>query len=274
MPETMRHTFLEKDVRYALEAEHPLQATAEQVAEIYMDSIVQAIVAHPRSLQKRIGPSELGTACPRALLHKLNQDDEPADSRVPWKPTIGTAVHAWLEDVFDGVSAAGGAMPGRYVTEQRVTVGTVGATTITGSADLFDTWAGFVLDHKIIGKSMLQKYRAHGPSLVYESQAQLYGKGFEDAGHTVKGVGICFLSRDQEFSDAFIWTSPYDRAHAEATLARANQLESLRVALGLEAALALYPPCEDRFCRWCGSGSSFGRRPAATSTAAAIFATA
>lgn len=265
--EIMRHSFLGRDIRYGLEAEHLQQAAAERVAEVYMDTIVNAIVNQPRSLQRRIGPSELGIECSRALLHKLAQSPEPADARVPWKPTIGTAVHAYLEEAFGAVSAPDGAMPGRYLTEQRVSVGTVGGVEITGSSDLFDTWEGFVLDHKIIGTSNMKKYRSHGPSEQYRRQAHLYGRGFVRAGHKVTGVGICFLSRDKEFTDSFIWTDPYDEALAVETLTRADGLASLLAGVGLEQALGFFPACEDHWCRWCGSGSSFGRREAATTTA-------
>ena len=54
--------------------------------------IRHAIAHHPRSLQKRIGPSEVGTPCDRRIGYKLlgHTENERGDA---WKPTVGTAVH-------------------------------------------------------------------------------------------------------------------------------------------------------------------------------------
>ncbi len=254
-------------VRYTLAADHDQHDIAVSIADTYLDTIVDAIVNQPRSLQRRIGPSEMGVECNRAILHKLNGDEEPRDARPPWKPTIGTAVHTYLEEAFEKASQPGQEQEGRWLTEKRVTVGEVGGVKITGSTDLFDTWTGTVMDHKITGKSTTQKYRAHGPSRQYYIQAMLYGKGWKAAGYDVRMVAICFLPREGELSgDSFIWTAPYDEQAALDALARLNGLSALLKAAGIEQALTLYGECDDRWCRWCSSGSSFGKRPMATST--------
>ena len=67
---------------------------------------------------------------------------------------------------------------------------------------------------------------------------------------------ICFLPREGELSDAFIWSEPYDRSVAEETLDRVNRLAELLQAIGIDAAVSLYPPCDDTWCPWCGTGSS------------------
>jgi len=254
-------------IRYSLAHEHEHSAQAVSVADTYLDVIAGSIVNQPRSLQKRIGPSEMGVECDRAILHKLNGDPEP-DRGIPWKPTIGTATHAYLEEAFwKDANTVGSPNQGRWLVEQRVTVGEVAGTPITGSTDLFCTWTGTVLDHKVIGKSTGKKYRAHGPSRQYYCQAQLYGLGWKNAGYDVKMVAIAFLPREGELSgDTFIWTAPYDEQTALDTLARVNGLAAVLAAAGIETALGLYPPCSDRWCRWCSSGSSFGARPMSTST--------
>lgn len=64
------------------------------------------ILAHPRSLQEVIGPSEMGTPCLRRLGFKLSGtpaaqiDVESID--IPWRPTVGTAIHSWMADTFAG----------------------------------------------------------------------------------------------------------------------------------------------------------------------------
>lgn len=253
-------------IRYSLAHQHEHSDQAVSLADAYLDIIADSIVNQPRSLQKRIGPSEMGVECERAILHKLNGDQEPRGG-IPWKPTIGTAVHTYLEEAFEKASAPGQEQAGRWLTERRVTVGEIAGTTITGSTDLFDTWTGTVMDHKIIGKSTGKKYRAHGPSRQYYIQAMLYGKGWKAAGHNVKMVAICFLPREGELSgDTFIWTAPYDEQAALDAIARANGLAAVLAAVGIDKALTLYGECDDRWCRWCGSGSSFGNRPLQTTT--------
>lgn len=254
-------------VRYSLAHEHEHSDQAVSLADTYLDVIVDSIVNQPRSLQKRIGPSEIGVECERAILHKLNGDPEPRGG-IPWKPTVGTAVHSYLEEAFTAdANTVGSDNQGRWLVEQRVTVGHLGETPITGSTDLFDIWTGTVLDHKVIGKSTGKKYRAHGPSRQYYVQGMLYGLGWKRAGYDVKMVAICFIPREGELSgDTFIWTAPFDEQTALDAMARLNGLHALLGAVGIDKALELYQPCDDRWCRWCGSGSSFGSRPLQTTT--------
>ncbi|MBO0596365.1 hypothetical protein I2485_01930 [Nesterenkonia sp. E16_7] len=252
---------------------HRMADEATAVGETYLDVIIGSIVNQPRSQQTRIGPSEMGQDCRRAILHRLNGDRPPQRADVPWKPTIGTAVHDYLERTFNTVSAEDGSQPGRYLTEERVTVGTIGFQEIDGSTDLYDTWGKAVIDHKIIGKSSMKKYRAHGPSEQYRKQAHLYGKGWAEDGWQVDMVMIAFLPREGELTDTYLWSEPYNPRVAWETLQRTEQLEQLRRSLGIEAALALYSPCDYRFCDWCNTGTRFEKQ-APASTTAELFATA
>lgn len=247
-------------ISYSITADHEQADLAIGVAETMLDTLVDSITNHPRSLQKRIGPSEMGHPCKQAILHKLNADPEPERPNVPWKPTIGTAAHALMDEYFTKASSPRGREPERWLCEETVSVGHIGDTEITGSCDLYDRWSGTVIDFKFIGSWAMKNYRANGPSEQYRRQAHLYGKGFEDDGFPVRLVAIAFLPRDGELTDAYIWTAPYERSIAEDTLQTVNHLETLRAALGIEAALALYEPCEDRWCPWCGTQSTFTPR--------------
>lgn len=251
-------------LRYNLAAEHAAADLAQAFADDYMDVIIRSIVNQPRSLQKRIGPSEMGVECARAILHKLNGDQEPDRGNTPWKPTIGTSVHNYLETAF---TKANTPTQIRWGTEHRVTVGTVAGIPITGSADLFDDKHGVVGDHKIVGKSMLASYRANGPGEQYRRQAHLYGRGFEALGLTVRLVAICFLPREGELDDTFIWTEPYNQSLAIETVERVDALAALLAAVGVDQAVAQFAECDNRWCRWCGTGNSFGKQPLAGSTA-------
>jgi hypothetical protein len=207
-------------------------------------TIIEAAIEHqPRSLQLAIGPSELGNECERCLAHKLAGTPESRDAA--WLPFIGTAVHEQLEQIIlahENTRASLG-MPGRFLTENRVTVGQVGGVAITGSTDLFDTHTGTVIDWKCVGTTTLRKAKGSGASTVYRRQAHLYGKGWQDAGYTVNTVLIYFLPRNAvSLADGCPWAEPYDRADAEATLQRADNLAKAVGALGLEQVLAGLPP--------------------------------
>lgn len=230
--------------------------TVSALAEDYTKVIKRSIAAHPRSLQKRIGPSEIGMDCTRRLLHKLNGDNEP--ERGPaWKPAIGTAVHTQLEKWFEAENKRIRFI--RWVCEHRVTVGEINGETIAGSCDLFDTITRTVIDHKIVGPRQLLDYRANGPSNQYRVQAHLYGLGFfrdPEPWGTPTEVMIAFLPRDGELSRAYYWHEPWQPAIAIEALNRVNQCDRERRELGMDIALQLYPECANPFCPWCSNGPS------------------
>lgn len=195
--------------------------------------IEHAIVHQPRSLQKRIGPSELGTPCQACLAAKL-AGWQKNDDGVPWLPTVGTAVHALFSEFIiehENDRNATHTTGIRWLSEQTVTVGHLGDTPITGSVDLFDTHTGTVIDFKVVGASTLRNAR-RGPSEVYRTQVALYAHGYAAAGYDVRNVGIWFVPRNSvTLNDAIWWHEPYDPARAVAALERANQLHTNLTAL-------------------------------------------
>lgn len=195
--------------------------------------IEDAIVNHPRSLQTTIGPSEIGTPCDHCLAAKLAGWEQHRD--VAWLPTIGTAVHAWIEGAFIASENARGAQHTgglRYLTEARVMVGHIAGQEVWGSTDLLDLTTGMTVDWKLVGVSTLRRAKAHGPSPVYRVQADLYAKGWNDAGHRVDHVAIAYLPRNAtSLDDAVWWTASHDRARAVTALARANAMAANLAAL-------------------------------------------
>lgn len=211
-------------------------------------TIKDAILNHPRSLQTRIGPSEVGHSCARRIGYKLlGHPETNAGADVPWLPTIGTGVHGWLEDTF--TDANGPLDEPRWLTEMTVSVGEIGSTDITGHADLFDRSTGTVIDWKIVGPTTLRKYKAGGPSPEYRAQAHLYGRGFTRRGLRVRRVMIAFLPRNSELRDAHIWSEPYNEQIALDALNRAEGIHLTTSALGLQGLAVL--PTADAYCARC-----------------------
>lgn len=210
--------------------------------------IIEAdITNQPRSLQKRIGPSEIGIDCDRCLTHKLAGTTE-VPQPAAWLPYVGTAMHEQLENVISKHENArlDLGMGWRYMAETRVTVGTIGGTEITGSCDLFDTHTGTVIDWKLVGTTTLRKAKAHGASDQYRAQAMLYGKGWEARGFTVKTVCIYYLPRNAvSLTDAYPWITTYQPALADQALARANRLHDLITTVGADTAINAQPEHTD-----------------------------
>lgn len=209
--------------------------------------IKQRINNHPRSLQRRIGPSELGTGCTRRLAHKLAGTTETNTRDSAWKPTVGTAVHAWLEDTFTQANA--GTHPARWLVELTVDVGDIGGVPITGHVDLYDRVTATVIDWKIVGASSLRNKRANGPGEQYRTQTHLYGRGITRRGLPVDTVMIVCLPQNADLHDTYVWHEPYDEQVALDALTRASTVQHLVDNGGAGAAAAL--PTADAFCNWC-----------------------
>lgn len=218
--------------------------------------IIKAYVENqPRSLQVKIGPSEIGQACARRIGYKLlNAPDFNPQQIVPWKAFIGTCVHAELANIFDRNNLAYSAKvsPGdeRWLVEHKVTVGQLGPEEIDGHTDLYDRVTCGVIDWKIVGPSPLKGYKASGPGPQYRSQGHLYGRGWHRGyGLPVDYVMIVFLPRNGELHDTHIWHEPYDEQVAIEALNRAGAIKSVVGALGVEALTKL--PSTDNYCYRC-----------------------
>ena len=203
----------------ASKALHQPGTTLEDVTQPVEALLLNAIENQPRSLQKRIGPSEIGTECDHCLAAKLAGWEENS-SGIPWASTVGTAIPALLESFVNNHQAQAWnprtdptPPPTRYFTEQTVTVGTIGGQPITGSIDLLDVATGTTVDWKAVNPTRLRDYKTRGPSQVYRVQAHLYAKGCNDAGIPVNRVSICFLPRgSNNFFERHWWSEPYDRS--------------------------------------------------------------
>lgn len=229
--------------------------TAELARTDLMDAIRHKITHHPRSLQRRIGPSEIGNPCDRRLGYKLlGQPENPRGDA--WKPTIGTAVHAWLEEALDDDDArllqANDYQLGdhdlTWITEKKVVVGYLAdGTEISGSCDAYHRPSRTIIDHKVVGVSSLRDKKANGPGQQYRVQVHLYAAGFVMAGHPVEHVAINFLPQNGNLTDAYWWSEPFDFAIAADAITRLRAIEAHITATGGVDGLH----ATEAWCAWC-----------------------
>ena len=207
---------------------------AENMMTVVLAIIEDSIVNAPRSLQKRIGPSEIGMECDHCLAARLAGWDR-TEHGAAWLPFIGTCVHEHMERLFAAEAARDAPYALRTLQEATVTVGQIGGVDITGSTDLYipadqtdDGMDGMTVDWKIVGTPTLKKVRTNGhPSAQYIAQAMLYAKGWNDAGYPTSHVCVQFLPRNQpRMDDGYTWIAPYAPDIAAAALERANRIDA------------------------------------------------
>lgn len=218
--------------------------------------IESALTNQPRSLQKRIGPSELGVPCDRRIGYHLGGVPKVNDRGVAWKPAVGSALHESFADIIarheiarfaDGDDAT----TTRHHVEERVSVGMVGDTEITGSCDWFDEHRGALWDFKFATRNRIREvFQPNGPGDQYRAQCHLYGRGFARAGYDVRTVGLIVMTRDGEFSDRWVWSEPYDEQVAIETLERASSIALAVDLLGPDFTIPTLPTA-DAWCNFC-----------------------
>lgn len=199
--------------------------TAAMSFEALRSIVTDGIANQPRSLQKRIGPSEIGNPCTHCLAAKLAGWVENRDAA--WLPFIGACTHEGFSNLVLTHEADRNAMHTtgvRWLSEHEITVGNIGTEPITGTCDLFDTVTGTVTDLKVVGTITLKNAK-RGPSDTYRVQVHSYGRGWVNAGYRVEHVAIWFVPRNAVTLDAGVfWSEPYDEQVATAALDRASQL--------------------------------------------------
>ncbi|WP_018348203.1 PD-(D/E)XK nuclease family protein [Longispora albida] len=195
----------------------------------------------PRSRQRTIGPSSAGHPCARRVGYELAGTEHVNASSDPWPAIVGTAVHAWLADAFAQHNRREGR--DRWLVEQRVAV----TPTMSGTADLFDTASGTVIDHKVLGADSLKSIKRDGPGQQYRTQIHLYGYGLARAGHDVRRVALACYPRSGFLDGLHVWSEDYDDALAADALARLAGVAELSRLLD-PAALPAEPGAG---CTWC-----------------------
>jgi hypothetical protein len=241
----------------------PATPPPSTVAEL-RDVLMQFEAQRPRSMQKRLGPSELGTPCQQQIARKLVGAPRQPVTEPTWAPFQGTAMHASMEDVVAFWNAQLGRT--RWLAEDDLEAdpGMDGVDPIRGHGDAFDTDWATVVDWKYVGTTALKKLRAarnagkppaEQVSAEYRVQGHIYGLGHERKGRDVKFVRLVLLARSWKYDDSDEWTEPYQPEIALEAIARYYATHDLLNALdvannpNLVAAVPATPSPDT--CKWC-----------------------
>jgi hypothetical protein len=203
----------------------------------------------PRSLQKTIGPSEIGNTCDRRIAYRIAGIPAVNVWGDPWPAVVGTAIHAWLEKAVNRYQTSKALRD--WLTEVRVRPDPL----VQGSSDAFHVPTGTVVDYKTTSTDTLRKLRKGGaPSDSYIVQINLYGLGHERAGRNVKNVALVYYPRSGWLDDAFVWQTPYNPGIAHQALERLYHIGYLLLDLDIEnhpERIAQIPADPGDACVWC-----------------------
>lgn len=238
----------------------PPPSTVRELRGVLVDFEAQ----RPRSMQKALGPSELGTPCQQQMARKLAGAPRVPITAPTWAPFQGTAVHASMEEVVAFWNKQLGRE--RWLAEDHLEVEPAlpGADGISGHGDAFDTDFAMVVDWKHVGKTALEKLRrgirtgkppAQQVSAEYRIQGHLYGLGHERKGRKVRFVRLVLLARSHDYDESAEWTEEYQPEIALLAINRYWETVDLVNALGGPAAgdaIAAVPASPSRdTCKWC-----------------------
>jgi len=228
---------------------------ADQLKDDLIKIIRWADKESPRSKQRALGPSEMGTACDRRLGYRMAEIPAVNVNFDPWPALVGTAMHSWLEAAVNNwCQQSTEECP--WITEKRLIFGEF----TTGHSDLFHKGRGIVIDHKSAGPDVMRKIRKDGPPPGYVVQVQLYGLGYENLGYKVNHVALAFYPRAGWLKDMYVWVTKYERDIANAAIARMHQVAVDVTSLSVYdnphrwEQVPAYPSNDCGFCPWYDPG--------------------
>lgn len=182
------------------------------------DVVVRFASRLPRSMQRHLGPSELGHNCDRQLVGKMAGVSFGSSSNTmhdPWASIVGTAIHALLEEAFtwdaappdpEKLDMENGKNLGRWLAENRVTPDPGAEQPHPGTADLYDnTWKA-VVDHKAQSEGVRGKLKSNGPPRHYFAQLLLYATGYMLQGAEVEKIVLVSWPRTKStLEEMYVW---------------------------------------------------------------------
>lgn len=191
-------------------------AWAAMYARELREIVVRQAHRQPRSVQRALGPSELGQQCHRAVVGKMVGVSETNHVADPWPSIVGTAVHAWFAEKFLLENTTSGII--RWVPEQKVAAPELLQN--PGTADLYDAHYKVVVDHKCLGPTTMAEVKSkQGPPWHYIVQMLIYAQGYRALGLPVHRVVLAAWPRTAPTLDEmYCWEQPYEPARDDAIL--------------------------------------------------------
>jgi hypothetical protein len=160
----------------------------------------------PRSLQRHLGPSELGHECDRLVIGKMAGHSLGGINHVsdPWASMVGTAIHEMMEKIFTWHNTT---LPEqRWDTERRVTPDPGAVQSHPGTGDLYDRQTRSMVDWKAQSESVRAQLRSQGPPPHYFWQLMLYAVGYMLEGFVVDRIVLVSLPRTKSsIDDGYVW---------------------------------------------------------------------
>lgn len=179
---------------------------AEALRQEIIHFVTEAAHNSDRSLQKAIGPSEIGSPCPREVAFKVAGVQKQPDYQDPFPSILGTAFHTWMENH----------LPVGWIPEQKVHV----TSTLSGHSDAYHIASRTVVDWKLLGRTQHQAWLGGYTKEQYEIQADCYGLGFVNAGYPVDRVAVAVFCRARPLQDLYLWSRPWNPDNARRALER------------------------------------------------------
>jgi len=150
-----------------------------------------------RSLQKAVGPSEVG-GCRRRVWHRLLGSQPTNEDTLGMAAWMGTAIHSAIERKMKRMDDP---FNPRYLLEVEVEY-----DGMRGHVDCYDTQEFEVVDWKTITKKKASAF----PLSQQRTQVQIYGYLLENTGRRVDTVTLVGIPRDGSELDIKIHSEPYD----------------------------------------------------------------
>lgn len=180
-----------------------------------------------RSLQKDVGPSEIG-GCKRRLWHRINRTPITNEDTLGLAAWMGTAIHERIQRRILHEDPWGE----RFLVEHEVE-----HDGLRGHVDLYDKQEREVIDWKTTTRKNLSRF----PSAAQRSQVHLYGYLMNATGIPVDTVTLVALARDGNELDIQIHSEPYEERYALDSLATLAKVKDM--------AMPPEPEESRRFCR-------------------------
>jgi hypothetical protein len=192
-----------------------------------------AALRNPRHGQVDVGASELGTDCDRQLAYRLaGTHYEPKAGGDPWRPLIGTAIHAYLADAMNELNSS------RFLVEYPIQF-----RGVPGVVDLYDRELHAVVDWKTSTRAKISQMRRNGVPNQSHVQVQVYASGLAMAGESPEVAALAYLPLDGRLDEMWVYAEPWSLAVANYAVARRDEL--------IGADPADVEPTPSRMCGYC-----------------------